>query len=79
MKKKIAFVASFALATLLVVGQFTYAEQSDGMMNMMNGNGMAKMMEAMNSPEGQKMMKACGEFMESTQEGKVKDTSQKEK
>jgi hypothetical protein len=64
-KKKIAFVSSFALATLLVVGQFAYAEKSDGMMNMMNGNGMMQMMEAMNSPEGQKMMSACGEFMES--------------
>lgn len=62
MKKKIAFVSSFALATLLVAGQFTYAEKSD---ILMNGNGMMKMMEAMNSPEGQKMMKACGEFMES--------------
>ncbi len=65
MKKKIAFVSSFALATLLVVGQFSYAEKSDSMTNMMNGDGMMKMMEAMNSPEGQKMMKACGEFMES--------------
>jgi hypothetical protein len=63
-KKKIAFVSSFALATLLVVGQFAYAE-SDGMMNMMNGNGMTQMMEAMNSPEGKKMMSTCGEFMES--------------
>lgn len=66
MKKKIAFVSSFALAALLVVGQFTYAEKPDTMMNMMNGNGMMNMMEAMNSPEGQKMMKACGELMEET-------------
>jgi hypothetical protein len=36
---------------------------------MMNGNGM---MEAMNSPEGQKMMSACGNFMESY--GDEKDT-----
>jgi hypothetical protein len=63
-KKKIAFVSSFALATLLVVGQFAYAEKSDGMMNM-NNNGMMNMMNAMNSPEGQEMMNACGEFMES--------------
>jgi hypothetical protein len=65
-KKKIAFVSSFALASLLVVGQFTYAEKSDGMMNMMNmnDNGMMNMMEAMNSPEGQKMMSSCSEFME---------------
>ncbi|MCM3164084.1 MULTISPECIES: hypothetical protein [Bacillaceae] len=68
MKKKIAFVSSFALAALLVVGQFTYAEEPEkGMGNMMNGNGngMMNMMEAMNSPEGQKMMTACGDFMES--------------
>ncbi|GLB61416.1 hypothetical protein [Cytobacillus sp. NCCP-133] len=76
MKKKIALVSSFALASLVVVGQFAYAEKSENDMNMMNGNGMAnmmnmmngkgmeKMMESMNSPEGQKMMKACGEFME---------------
>ncbi|WP_275898535.1 hypothetical protein [Parageobacillus toebii] len=38
MKKKIAFVSSFALAALLVVGQFSYAEKSDSMTNMMNGN-----------------------------------------
>lgn len=73
MKKKIAFVSSFAVAALLVVGPYAYAEQSN---NMMNGNGMSKMMEAMNTPEGQQMMKACGEFMESTTEdGEVKDTS----
>lgn len=65
MKKKIAFVISFALATLLVAGQFAFAEKPENNMdNMMNGNGMMNMMEAMNSPEGQKMMKACGEFME---------------
>lgn len=76
MKKKIAFVSSFAFATLLVTGQFTYAEKPDSMMNMMNGNGMTKMMEAMNSPEGQKMMKACGEFMESSDnESEVKEPS----
>jgi hypothetical protein len=61
LKKKIAFVSSFALATLLVVGQFAYAEKSDGMMHM-NNNGM---MNAMNSSEGKEIMNACGEFMES--------------
>ncbi|WP_026581612.1 hypothetical protein [Bacillus sp. J33] len=78
MKKKIALVSSFALGSLLVVGQFTFAEKPenntgmmngngmDNMMNMMNGKGMEKMMEAMKSPEGQNMMKACGEFMESS-------------
>lgn len=83
MKKKIAFVSSFALATLLVVGQFTYAKQDDmtkndsnmnGMMNnssMMNNDGMMKMMNAMNSPEGQKMMDACGNFMDSQKTDKA--------
>lgn len=75
MKKKIAFISSFALAALLVAGQFTFAEKPDSMMNMMNGKGMTKMMEAMNSPEGQKMMKACEEFMESSDDSEVKDTS----
>lgn len=76
MKKKIAFVSSFAFVILLVAGQFTYAEKPESMMNMMNSNGMTKMMEAMNSPEGQKMMDACGEFMESSEnENEGKDTS----
>ncbi|WP_201715581.1 hypothetical protein [Rossellomorea arthrocnemi] len=76
MKKKIAFVSSFALATLFVSGQFTYAEKPDSMMNMVNGNGMTKMMEAMNSPEGKKMMKACGKFMESSDDdSEQRDTS----
>ncbi|OXS61492.1 hypothetical protein B0G93_106151 [Bacillus sp. V-88] len=66
MKKKIAFVSSFALASLLVVGQFTFAEKPENNLDMMNGSGMGNMMEAMNSPEGQKMMKACGDFMESS-------------
>lgn len=75
MKKKIALVSSFALGSLLVVGQFTFAEKPEnntgmmngnGMDNMMNGKGMEKMMEAMKSPEGQNMMKACGELMESS-------------
>ncbi|MGM0867509.1 MAG: hypothetical protein ACQEWF_22905 [Bacillota bacterium] len=66
MKKKIAFVSSFALASLLVVGQFTFAETPENNSDMMNGSGMGNMMEAMNSPEGQKMMKACGNFMESS-------------
>ncbi|MFD1736728.1 hypothetical protein ACFSCX_09130 [Bacillus salitolerans] len=60
MKKKIALGFSFALATLLVVGQFASADMSGNM----NKNGMMQMMNAMNSPEGQKMMAACGEFME---------------
>jgi hypothetical protein len=68
--KKTPFLLSFALAAIIVVGQDGFAKGSDnGMENMMNGNGM---MEAMNSPEGQKMMSACGNFMESY--GDEKDT-----
>lgn len=75
--KKVPFVLSFAFAALLVVGTTALAQGPDnGMGNMMNGNGngmmnmmengsMSQMMEAMNSPEGQKMMDACGDFMES--------------
>jgi hypothetical protein len=71
LKKKIAFVSSFALATLLVAGQFAFAEKPENnMVNMMNGNGMMNMIEEMNSPEGQRMMKVCGEFMESYDDNK---------
>lgn len=69
MKKKIAIISSVALASLLYVGQFVYAEKPD---NMMNGNGLKKMIEAMKSPKGQKMIKACGNFMESNHNGEVK-------
>ncbi|SEB05529.1 hypothetical protein SAMN05421743_11470 [Thalassobacillus cyri] len=64
--RKVPFALSFALATLLVVGTTTFAQEPDnnGMGNMMSGNGMMNMMEAMNSAEGQKMMNACGDFME---------------
>lgn len=69
MKKKIAFVSSFAVAALLVVGQFTYAEKSENNMgNMMYSDGMMNMMDTMNSSEGQKIMNACGEFMKSYNE-----------
>ncbi|RBP86197.1 hypothetical protein DFO70_1303 [Cytobacillus firmus] len=64
MKKKIVLVLSFALSSILVVGQFALADKPDSMMSG-NGNGMMNMMEAMDSPEGQKMMKACGNFMDS--------------
>ncbi|GAB7388453.1 hypothetical protein BSNK01_22900 [Bacillaceae bacterium] len=78
MKTKLAL--AFSLATVLVIGQMAFASgpnESDGMGDMMNGNGMSgmmqmmenenmnKMMDAMNSPEGQAMMKACSKFMES--------------
>ncbi len=79
--KKLPLVFSFALATLLVVGQAGFAEGSEnngtgnmmngnGMMNMMENGNMSKMMDAMNSPEGQKMIKACGNFMESVKDDK---------
>lgn len=68
MKKKIALVLSFALATLLVVGQFAFAEELDTNMGMMNGNGMMNMMEVMHSPEGQEMMNACNKFMDSVKD-----------
>ncbi|WP_200416436.1 hypothetical protein [Virgibacillus salexigens] len=75
--KKVPFVLSFAFAALLVVGTTALAQGPDngmgnmmygngnGMMNMMENGSMSQMMEAMNSPEGQKMMDACGDFMES--------------
>ncbi|WP_174733231.1 hypothetical protein [Mesobacillus harenae] len=69
MKKKILVVSSFALSSLLVVGQFAFADKPD---SIMNGTGMMEMMEAMNSPEGQKMMKACGDFMDSNEEKDLK-------
>lgn len=64
--KKVPFALSFAIAGFLVVGSTGFAAESDenGMGNMMNGN-MSKMMDAMNSPEGQKMMQACDDVMES--------------
>lgn len=64
--KKAPFALSFAFAALLVVGTTAFAQEPDnnGMGNMMNGNGNG-MMKSMNSPEGQKMMDVCGDFMES--------------
>ncbi|ASK61315.1 hypothetical protein CFK37_03535 [Virgibacillus phasianinus] len=81
--KKVPFLLSFALASLLVVGTTAFAQESDGngMSNMQNGNGMMKMMGndnmgnmmvSMNSPEGKKMMNACGDFMNSYQSEKDK-------
>ena len=72
MKKKMLIVSSITLASLLLVGQFVYAEKANNMMNMMNGNGMKKMMETMNSSEGQKMLKPCEDVMNSTNNGDEK-------
>jgi hypothetical protein len=69
MKKKITFVSSFALVSFLLLGQFVNAEKPE---NMMNEKGMMKMMEAMQSPEGQEMSKACGQMMASDNHGEIK-------
>jgi hypothetical protein len=71
--KKTLLMVPFALAAVLVVGQAVMAAEpnNDGMMNgngmmqMMNNEGMQKMMGAMNTPEGQEMMNACSKFMDS--------------
>jgi hypothetical protein len=45
--KKMPFVISFAIATLLVVGTSSFASSDNsGMGNMMNGNGMGNMMDS---------------------------------
>lgn len=72
--KKVPFAISVTLASFLVVGSTGFAAESDGNGNMINGNGMMSMMEnsnmsnmmnAMDSPEGQKMMQACEDVMKS--------------
>lgn len=72
MKQKLLLLTSFALATVLVVGQISFASGDTGMgngmsqmMNMTNNDNMNQMMNAMNSPEGQEMVNACGKFMDS--------------
>ncbi|MCM3763261.1 hypothetical protein M3212_21365 [Alkalihalobacillus oceani] len=60
---------SFGLSSVLVVGTMGFsgisqANENHGMMNMMNGD-MMNMMEGMNSLEGENMMEACNNFMES--------------
>jgi hypothetical protein len=69
--RKTLLITSFALAAVLVVGQSVMASEPSGtqgmggMMQMMENEGMQKMMGAMNTPEGQEMMKSCSNFMES--------------
>lgn len=76
MRKKSIFTVSFALLVVLAAAQIGFAAGNDdkdtrgtdkpfGMTDMMKDADMGKMMQAMQSPEGQTMMKACGEFMES--------------
>lgn len=83
--KKVPFVLSFALSTLLVVGTTGFASggsemdgagnmmnaSENGMMNMMENGNMSNMMNAMNSPEGKEMMSTCGNFMESVSKENV--------
>ncbi|MFC4766991.1 hypothetical protein [Effusibacillus consociatus] len=75
MKKKTVFGLSLALAAAIVAGQMAAAAGSDEkenatnpMVQMMENGNMNKMMNAMNSPEGQEMTKACGKFMDSFNE-----------
>lgn len=77
MKRTTKFVAALSLLALLVVGQVSYAAETNqntptmmsggmsNMMKMMDNPGMINMMNTMNSPEGQAMMKNCNKFMES--------------
>ncbi|MCL7747303.1 MULTISPECIES: hypothetical protein [Bacillaceae] len=69
-KKTKMLLFSFGLSSVLVVGTMGFsgvsqANEDHGMMNMMNGNGMMNMMQGMNSLEGEEMMEACSNFMES--------------
>lgn len=71
--KKVPFVLSFALSTLLVVGTTGFASggsENGGSGNMMNANdnGMMNMMENGNMSN---MMNACGDFMESASKENV--------
>lgn len=69
MRKKSIIISSIALLAVLVSAQIGFAAGSTdkpvGMAEMMKNADMGKMMQAMQSPEGLNMMKACGEFMES--------------
>ncbi|MED4779360.1 hypothetical protein [Brevibacillus choshinensis] len=75
MKKRTKLIAGLSMLTLFIVGQVSYAAETNqnttpmmngmsNMMNMMDNPGMMKMMNAMNTPEGQEMMKNCSNFME---------------
>ena len=76
--KKAPLIFSFALSALLVTGTTGFASggagmmnaNDNGMMNMMESEGMSGMMQMMNSPEGQEMMNACGDFMASVADEK---------
>lgn len=62
MQKKTMLGVSFALAAALVVGGMALAAGSD---DNKGTDATQKMINAMNSQEGQEMVKACGNFMES--------------
>lgn len=54
-------VTSLTLGSLLIIGQMVSAENHD---HRMNGNGMMKMMDPMQSKDGQQMMNECKQKME---------------
>lgn len=79
MQKKTKVFLGISLMALLAIGQVSFAAETDkdqttttngmtNMMKMMDNHGMSKMMDAMNSPEGQEMMKSCSKFLESYNE-----------
>lgn len=80
MQKKSLLMISFTLAVVIVLGPMAFSidakENNNGMMGqdgMMSGesssmNSMMKMMNAMSTPEGEKMMEACSNFMSSYNE-----------
>lgn len=84
--KKETIDLSFTLAAILVMGPLAFSTGAtednggigsmisgngiNGMMNMGNGS-MGKMMEAMNSPQGQEMINSCSNFMSSY--GEIED------
>jgi hypothetical protein len=51
-----------------MMGGMMNGNGSNGMMNMMENESMGKMMEAIDSPEGQAMIEGCGNFMSSLEE-----------
>lgn len=68
MQKKTWIGTALSLAAAFLIGsQMVALAESDQPKEegMMNGNGMAAMMQAMHTPEGQEMMKACSKFMDS--------------
>lgn len=71
MQKKTKLILVFSMLALLIVGQVSFAAESDidnpsmmnGMTNMMKMMDEQSMMNMMNTPEGQQMMQSCNKFM----------------